>query len=392
MTPLSVFRGQCLINAAQIGHLVVLNPRDFGSKLQLELNSTHDQQDVCMSASDRTVQISLFAWLAVIVTLLLPGCNFSSQSIQPFVSSCRTDSEISAKDLASVDKAAIDFVQNALGPNPEAAYLNFTAEAKKNVSSEKFVLLFKQSIQPMGPFKNLRVAHAYLAQVTGGTHEQRIVCGNLSRPETWVAVNAKPGSSQGYVIVEAQTLNNTWAFVLWLLPEEGNWHVQYSQAMATAMVGKTAEDLQRMAESEMHENHNFDAYILYTTALQLAARGPFLQLGIQPEIQKALENLKPPPVLQGQLPFDWKFGQASFRVLNIGPVGVSQKIYLQIDQEIEPWADDKDADKKNHELISAFSNSYPEYKHAFAGLIVRAHERGGNRLFGTVFETDAVTK
>lgn len=291
-----------------------------------------------------------------------------------------------------MDKAAIDFVQNALGANPEAAYSNFTAEAKESVNSEKFVSVFKQGIQPMGPFKNLHVAHTYLAQVTGGTQEQRVVCGTLSSPETWVAVNTKPGPAQAHVIVEAQTLNNTWTFVLWLLPEEGNWHVQYSQAMATAMVGKTAEDLQRMAEAEMHENHNFDAYILYTTALQLAARGPFLQLGIQPEIQKGLENLKPPLALQGRPPFNWQFGQASFRVLNVGPIGVGQKIYLQIDQEIEPWANDKDADKKNHELISAFSDSYPEYKHAFAGLVVRAHERGGNRGFGTVSETDAATK
>jgi hypothetical protein len=102
--------------------------------------------------------------------------------------------------------------------------------------------------------------------------------------------------------------------------------------------------------------------------------------------------LKTPLVLQGRLPFDWQFGQASFKILNVGPIGVSEKIYLQIDQEIESWADDRDADKKNHELISAFSNAYPEYKYSFAGLVVRAHERGGNRLFGTVSKTDAATK
>jgi hypothetical protein len=53
---------------------------------------------------------------------------------------------------------------------------------------------------------------------------------------------------------------------------------------------------------------------------------------------------------------------------------------------------DKDADGKNHELIGAFSSSYPEYKHAFAGLVVTAHERGGMRGYGTVSENDAATK
>jgi hypothetical protein len=252
--------------------------------------------------------------------------------------------------------------------------------------------MFKQDIQPMGPFKDLRVAHTYLAKVTGGSQEQRVICGNVSSPEGWVAVNAKPGLAQAHVIVEAQTLNNSWAFVIWLLPEQGNWHVQYAHATATAMVGKTAEDLQRMAESEKQKNHHFNAYILSQAALQLAARGPFFQLGIQPEIQKGLENLQAPSDLQGRPPFDWHLGQSSFKVLNVGPIGVSQKLYLQMDHEIEPWVDNKDADRKNHDLISAFAKAYPEYKDAFAGLVVRAHERGGSRGFGTVSENDTPTK
>src|ERR1700730_15219669 len=138
----------------------------------------------------------------------------------PFLASCKTDGEISENDLAAVDKVAMDFVQNALGPNPEAAYSIFTADAKGNVSSEKFMAAFRQGIQPNGPFKNLRVVHTYLPQVTGGTQEQRVVCGNLSSSEGWVAVNAKPGQTQAHVIVEAQTLNNTWAFVTWLLREQ----------------------------------------------------------------------------------------------------------------------------------------------------------------------------
>jgi hypothetical protein len=71
---------------------------------------------------------------------------------------------------------------------------------------------------------------------------------------------------------------------------------------------------------------------------------------------------------------------------------VSQKVYLKIDHETEPWATDKDADKKNRELISAFAISYPEFRHAFAGVIVTAHEHGGSRGFGTVSENDAAAK
>ena len=345
-----------------------------------------------MAALRCAVETCLSVCLTTIAPLLALGCGSPLQTIQPFVSSCRTDDEIPAKDRAAVDEFAMEFVQNALGPNLQAAYSVFTADAKVNVSSEKFVAMFKQGIQRMGPFKDLHVAHTYLAKVTGGNQEQRVVCGNVSRPDGWVAVDAKPGPAQAHVIVDAQTLNNTWAFVIWLLPEDGNWNVQYVQATATAMVGKTAEDLQTMAEAEKHKNHNFNAFILYAGAMQLAARGPFLQLGIQPEIQKGMENLQVPPDLKGPTPFHWQLGESSFKVLNVGPIGVGQKIYLQIDHEIEPWADNKEADEKNHDLISAFAKAYPEYKDSFAGLVVRAHERGGSRGFGTVLENEPATK
>jgi hypothetical protein len=345
-----------------------------------------------MRTPRRAVLIGLFVCLVAISVLLARGLNSRLRSLQPFLASCKTDAEASEDDITAVDKVAIDFVQDALGPNPEVAYSMLTADARSNVSSEKFVAGFKQGIQRNGPFKDVRAAHTYFPYVTGGTQEQRVVCGNLARPEGWVAVNAKPNQTQAHVVVEAQTLNNTWAFTSWLFREQGNWHIQYTQATITAVVGKNAEDLQRMAKSETHENHNFNAYILYVAALQLAARGPFLQLGIQPEIQKSMETLRPPLILQGKPPFNWQLGKSSFKVLSLGPVGSSQKIYLKIDYEIEPWAKDIDADNKNRELITAFSSSYPEYKHAFAGLVVTAHERGGLHGYGTVSENDVAAK
>lgn len=71
-------------------------------------------------------------------------------------------------------------------------------------------------------------------------------------------------------------------------------------------------------------------------------------------------------------------------MLNVGPIGVSEKIYLLVDHEIEAWAQDKEADRKNRDLITGFVKAYPEYREVFAGMVARAHERGGNRGFGTV--------
>ena len=308
----------------------------------------------------------------------------SPQGISPFVTSCATDGEISAEHRATLDQAAMQLVQTVLSSDPTAAYSNFTADAKQNVSLENFTAMIQQGIQPMGPYTDLHVAHTYLAKVTGGTQEQRVVCGNVSSPEGWVAVAAKPGPDQAHVIVESQTRNNTWAFVIWLLQEQGNWHVQYFQATIVAMVGKSAQDLLAMARTQLQRHHNFNACALYAAALQLSGRGPNLQLGIQPEIQKEMAQLEVPREIEGQPPFTWHFGKSSFKVLTVGPLGIGGNIYLNIEQEIAHWTDDKDADRENRELIATFKKSYPEYSDVFAGLVVAAREAGGPRGYRTI--------
>jgi len=302
------------------------------------------------------------------------------------MTSCKADDEVSTQERESVGQVALKFVQDALGPNTSSAYPAFTADAKESVPLERFVSGFQNSIKPMGPFKNLRVAHLYLPKVTGGAQEERVVCGNLSNPEGWVAVNAKPGLVEAYAIVEGDTVNNTNAFVIWLLPEQGNWRVQYIHFATITMVGKSADDLQKLAAAENAKQRTLNAFVLYAAALQLADRGPFFQLGIKPEIEKAIGNVQKPTILQGQAPFVWHFDKSTFTVLNVGPIGIGGKIYLLIVHEVEPWTEDEQADRENRNLITVFAKAYPEYKEAFAGLIVRAHERGGNRGFGSVEE------
>jgi hypothetical protein len=193
---------------------------------------------------------------------------------------------------------------------------------------------------------------------------------------------------EAYVIVEGQTVNNTNAVVLRLRPKEESWAIQSVHFATTGMVGKSADDLRKIAEVEQQRQHSFNAVILYTAALQLADRGPFLQLGLRSEIEKAVTDVAKPPILHGSLPFSWTFDKSSFKVTNVGPIGVGGKIYLLVDHEIEPWSQDKVADQKNRELIAALNKVVDEYKEAFAGLVIRAHERGGNRGFGTVHEND----
>jgi hypothetical protein len=300
-----------------------------------------------------------FVFLVCIAAYLLSldqSVAQTSVSVQPFVASCAQDDEISPGDRSTINQAAIQFIQTAIS-NPATAYSSFTESAKETTSIDAFTSMIQGNLQPSG---------------------------NFSTPEAWVAMTAKPGEDQAYVIVEGQTRNYTWDFVVWLGEENGSWHVHYFQFTIVAIAGKNVEELWTTARTEENRHHNFNAWVLYSRVLQMAGRGPHFQLGIYPEIKKEMTNLEVPLETQGQPPFNWQYGKSSFKVLNAAPVGVEGKLYLNITQEIANWADDKDADRMNRELITAFKVAHPECTEVFAGLLVAARERGGPRIFRTV--------
>jgi len=315
---------------------------------------------------------------------LLDACG----PLVPAVTSCQTDAELPTKERESIGQVAVKFVDDSLSPTPSAAYTTFTAATRASLSIEQFMAGFQKPVMARGPFKDWRVTHIYRVQVTGGIQRQQVVCGDGSRPEGWVAVNAEPRMVEANVIVEGQTVNNVHAVVVRLRPEAENWRVHSVHFATTGMAGKSAEDLRRVAEVEHQRQHSFNAFILYTTAMQLADTGPFLRLGVRSKIEEEMTKVVKPSILEGASPFSWTFEGSTFKVMNVGPIGVGGKLYLLVDHEIEPWSQDKVADQSNRDLIAGLNRSVAEYKEAFAGLVIRAHERGGPRGFGTVHEND----
>jgi hypothetical protein len=341
----------------------------------------------------RLCRIGLLGKLATISIVALGGVIVDRPAVaQPILATCATDDEIPPDKRATIEQAGLRFVQALVSLNTEAAYSELSSGAKQAVPRDKVAVLIAQVIQPIAPFSAVRVAQIHLVKVVTNASTARILCGSsLARPEDWVSVAVRPIAEQAHVLIDAQTKNNGWTFALWLAPEQ-DWRVDYFNVVTSTMVGKTAHDLWDLARSEQQSNRNFNAAMLYITANQLASRGPNFQLGITSEIQKDMQKLQLPPQLQGQAPFIWKFGEHAYKILNVGPIGVGGKIYLTLTQETAPWGVDQEADQQNRALISDFARAVPEYTNVFAGLVVGAKERGGNRLFRTVDETTAPAK
>lgn len=304
--------------------------------------------------------------------------------LSAFASSCKQDGEIPAEKLAAIDNRALLFVHAALGPHPAHAFQSYaTTRLQKEVSATQFGQ-FMRRVDHFAPFDPVGVTHTYWANVVGQPQGAWVKCGTLSEPRNLVSFRTMPSVKQAWVLVNGKARNNTWTFTIWLVWSGGGWRVDSFTANASTLANLSAEDVWRLARSEEARHHWLNAFILYNMAIQLAWRGPSFRLGIVQAIRRQMEKIHVPSSLQGKPPFAWSFGAHTFKVLNVGPIAVAGKIYLDIAYDARPWKNYKQVDQENRELIRDFASKYPEYSAVFAGIIGEAHEIGGNQGFRTV--------
>src|ERR1700680_81222 len=247
---------------------------------------------------------------------------------------CAIDAEIPTSDRGAVEHAAMEFVTDVLGSHPDAAYGLMTREGQTKVTLAQFAAALQAHVLSMAPFDNVHVTNTYFVNVLGGTQIQAVICGDVIRNKTWVAVAAKAVPKQAHVVVAAHTRNYDWAFVLWLIPEQSVWRVQNFYAGFTTTAGRTADQLWTMAQEQNQKGHLFNANLLYTAAHALAARGPSFQLGMSPDLEKDISQFVALPELQGPPPHTWHLEGATYSIAHVSIIGIGGQLDVLIDQQL----------------------------------------------------------
>lgn len=300
------------------------------------------------------------------------------------VSTCKQDKEIPEERLAAIDNAAMLFVRAVLGSDPSIAYPTLTTEAQKATSKNQFEYYMRMAVDPFAPFADLAISHTYLADVLGKPQGSQMVCGTLSEPENWVSFRVEPSSKQAWVTIEGKARNNAWTFTTWLIPVDGVWKINSFNAGASTLANQSTGDIWKVAQSEYAHHHSFNAFVLSNAALQLAQRGPFFEFGIASVIREHLSRTPPPSLFQGKPPFTWQLGAHRFQVINVSPLSVAGKVYLDIAYQVQPWKNYNEVDQQDRKLIQDFASTVPEYSAVFAGIIAEAHAIGRNQGYRTV--------
>jgi hypothetical protein len=328
--------------------------------------------------------------LLLAAALLVAATAAHAQTPTPLAAGrCDTDDEAPATERASYEETALQAVRAILSDRPADAHVKFAPEIKRSINAADFSRAMSQRAQVWNPIEGLKVVHSYrLSDVAGGERSMMLCTavarGNVSTPESRIFVAASPGRLQAHVIIEGEGRNNRFAFVLWLVLSEQEWQILRLEVNPVTVLGRSSTELWNEARAHRQRGNDFNAFLLLAAGLQLANRGPTLLLGIAPEIEKELKELKRPAELVGTPPYTWTYGGTAFQILNVGATGAGPDFSLMIQHEVAGDPPNDELERLNQALIAGFKSARAEYAQAFDALIVRAITDGGRKAHGTV--------
>jgi len=336
----------------------------------------------------RTTKLAMAATAAILVLTTCLASARAQISLGVFTDICETDDEVAAGERDIYEKSAMNFVEALLSDHPERAYGQLTSELRTGMSADDFPKKV-EGVLRYRPFAQLHIEHSYRdSQKSVGSARHSTLCtavarGSSDKPEGRVTIALLPVPQQAHVIIGGKATNDHWAFTIWLVPDRSPqepWQITGFDVRAVTILERTATDTWTLARRERDAGHALNAYLLFSAAKQLAYRGPNLQLGIYPEIEKELAALEVPSELKNQ---DWKLSDETYHVLFVGPVGIGKTIYLHI-QFQAAQSDDNDAlERRSRAFLAAFKETHPEYAEAFDALFIEAVRPDGSGFRST---------
>ncbi|MDB4981838.1 MAG: hypothetical protein JWM82_2590 [Myxococcales bacterium] len=319
--------------------------------------------------------------LPVIVGLIVHFCVH----VDPYQWQCTSDDQIPSLDRSEIERVALSVVGVMFGATPEAGDAMMTKEGRttgKTLSA--FVPTLRAIVARTGPFRDFSVEQTHLVDSSGSGPAVMALCGSLSEGRR-DSVAMKPGFRQAHVTVAAKASVDDWKISLWLLWEDGSWKVQGVHLGAASVAGRSTDAVLALVRRENAAGHSFNAWILYNTLLSLLDRGASFRPASRQAAETEFRNLARPWEFQGEPPFAWAMNGTLYTVGRVMPITVGKQLGLAFDLPQKTKESNAAADKSNHQFLTDFTGTKPEFSTAFEFLLARAQYPDGSG-FGTTYE------
>jgi len=194
----------------------------------------------------------------------------------------------------------------------------------------------------------------------------------------FVIPNLPPGN-YGIVTLDAASARGAYTVSFVLQQQGGAWKLGGFYVRLMQVAGHDGNWFAERAREFKSKGHNHDAWFYYGEARELLVPVPFMATAMTDKLYDEMQTVKP-----GDLPpVDLIAGGKTYKVTDLFPVPVGQDFDLVVKYQSPDVSDSGRTFQDNAAVMKALVAKYPEFRDAFAGVVVRAVEPSG-RDYGSM--------
>jgi hypothetical protein len=188
----------------------------------------------------------------------------------------------------------------------------------------------------------------------------------------FIIPNLPPGN-YGIVTLDAASPQGAYT-VSFVLQQQGNdWKLGGFYAKQSQIAGHDGTWFATQAREFKSKGQLRNAWFYFGEARELLVPVPFMATATTDKLYDEMQSMKPADLP----PFDLAAGTKTFKVTDLFPVPIGRDFDLVVKYQSADVSDTGKTFQDNSAVMKALLAKYPEFRDAFAGIVVRAVEPSG---------------
>ena len=234
-----------------------------------------------------------------------------------------------------------------------------------------------------GAQASVRSEYLLDANNTSGSGRTEFYCGVFNSPDrVGFGINNLPRGTYAIAIMDVKGGKSPITLST-ILQNAGGWRLAGFYARPTQLAGHDGDWYMQQARAYKTKGQNHNAFFYYLEAWDLLAPVNFMSTTKLDTISDELNAVRPPDLPAPGKPVDLLANGKTYHLTQLFPTPVGDALDIVVKYQVPSIADQSAAYQDNVNVMKGLLSKYPELRDAFAAVVARAVEPGGND-YGTL--------
>lgn len=295
---------------------------------------------------------------------------------------CTNGSDLDAATRGAIENAALQVFRQAQSGDYAGLRANSIPAVASSFGGIEAAVGENQA-NFKGAQASVRSEYLLDASNTSGSGRTEFFCGVFNSPDrVGFGINNLPRGTYAIAILDVKGGKSPITLST-VLQNSGGWRLAGFYARPTQLAGHDGDWYVAQARAYKGKGQNHNAYFYYLEGWELLAPVSFMSTIKLDGIADELNSVRPPDLPAPGKPVDLPGNGKTYHVTQLFPTPVGDALDIVVKYQVPSVADQSAAYQDNVNVMKGLLAKYPELRDAFAAVVARAVEPGGND-YGTL--------